>query len=191
MSAKLYLIQNEDGKYYNAAKNYYSELYIGATYATSEQKARDIINYYGLKNHTIDTVTEEDYMTSIASKTVKVIIQMDSIRRELDELRYNIPTISGLNKNLCNFLKNTSNQLLRISKPMFDEFVQKKEETTDDVQGNYEEFINKLAKIQIYDCGELTMVLKASQKDRKSIIGIAKKVLKNEYSNKIYPELLK
>ena len=180
MSAKLYLIQNEECKYYNAAKNYYSELYIGATYATSEQKARDIINYYGLKNHTIDTVTEEDYMTSIASKTVKVIIQMDSIRRELDELRYNIPTISGLNKNLCNFLKNTSNQLLRISKPMFDDFVQKKEETTDDVQGNYEDYINELSKIQMYDCGELTMVLKAFQKDRKSILGISKKIMRNE-----------
>lgn len=180
MSAKLYLIKNESGKYFNAAKNYYSELYIGATYATSDQKARDIINAFGLKNHTIDIVTEEDYMTSIASKTVKVIIQMDSLRRELDEIRYNMPTISGLNKNSANFLKNTSNHLMGISKPLFDEFVKKKEETTDDVQGNYEEFINELSKIELYDCGELTLILKALKKDRKSIVGIAKKTMRNE-----------
>jgi hypothetical protein len=180
MSAKLYLIQNEDGKYYNAAKNYYTELYISATYATTMQKATDIINAFGLKNHSVTIVTEEEFTTSLASKTVKLIIQMDFIRRELDELRWNVPTISGLNKTLCNFLKNTSNQLMRISKPMFDEFVRKKEDTTDDVRGNYEEFINEISKIEMYDCSELTLILKAFKKDRKSMLGIAKKTMRNE-----------
>ena len=180
MSAKLFLIKNEDGKYFNASKNYYSDLYIAATYTTSEIKAKELIDYYKLDNHEIVIVTEDEFTKAIASLTVKTILQMDSMRRNMDELRWSIPTISGLNKNLSNFLKNTSGKLKEISKSMFDEFTKHKEDSTDEILSNYEEFVYELSKIEMYDCSELTTILRAYRKDKGSVLGICKKVLRNE-----------
>jgi len=61
---------------------------------------------------------------------------------------------------------------------MHKEFLNSQEDLTDDVSGHYAEFIESIAKINIYEMGEFNAVLKAFRKDRASILGIAKKVLK-------------
>jgi hypothetical protein len=61
---------------------------------------------------------------------------------------------------------------------MHADFIGKKEDQTDEVQGYYQEFITEMADVKIHQTHEVVMILKAYQKDRASIIGITKKILK-------------
>ena len=61
---------------------------------------------------------------------------------------------------------------------MHADFIEKKEDTTDEVSGFYAEFITEVSKIQIHQTHEITAILQAYKKDRSSILGITKKILK-------------
>lgn len=52
------------------------------------------------------------------------------------------------------------------------------EDSTLDVHDVFYDYVGELSEIPIWDMGEAQAVLKAFKKDKKSILGIAKKILK-------------
>jgi hypothetical protein len=105
---------------------------------------------------------------------------MDSLAVRLDRIAYSLPTMSNLNKQLKNFLTNTSVKLKKAN-PQFNEFLTLKEDATYDVQGIYDEFINNLSVVNMWEVGELNEILKAYRKDKSSVLGITRKV--NRHGN--------
>ena len=60
----------------------------------------------------------------------------------------------------------------------YDEFFDKIEDSTSEVYQVYDEFIQAVASVPIWECKNITLVLQAYLKDPKSIEGITKKILK-------------
>jgi len=78
-------------------------------------------------------------------------------------------------------LKHKLNQLLPIlirEEKSFDDFFNHVESETLAVYSVYEQYIEVVASIPIWDASEATAVLEAFKMDPKSLLGIAKKVLK-------------
>lgn len=121
--------------------------------------------------------SEQEYTEGIASTTTKYAIQLDSVAFGLGLLGYSIPTMSGLNKNLKNFLLNASKKIKDIN-PHFKAFLEKKEDDTDQVQGDYLEMIEEIARVELYQCKRIAEIIRAYKKDPNSIIGIANKINK-------------
>lgn len=79
-------------------------------------------------------------------------------------------------------LKHKLNQLLPIlirEEKSFDDFFNSVEEQTVQVYEIYEQYIEAVASVPIWDASEMTAVIQAFKADKKSVLGIAKKVLKN------------
>lgn len=177
MNAKLYMIQNRDDlKWFNGKYKYFTKQLSLGTYAQNEQKAKEIIAYYKLDNCEIVVVYENEFLKSLASLTTKTIIITETLKKQLEDIQYNLPTISGVNKVLGNFLKNTIEKLKLIT-PLYNEFTNKKEDETFEVQGYYEDFINQVAFTELYECHDLANILRAYKKDREKLINIASQIL--------------
>jgi hypothetical protein len=105
--------------------------------------------------------------------------QQKAILESLISLDYCVQTITlaGIytgreSSNLKNFLNNMKGKL-----KVADEMFNKEFNAINDVQTSYEAMIKTLVEIGIEHAGEIALILKAFQKDSKSIIGIAKKVM--------------
>lgn len=175
--AKLFMIKSSNGEYFNGnTRTFEKKMYLG-TYARSEQKAKEVIDYFKIRGEVIE-VTELEFTESLASQTTKLTIMLDATRTELEAIRYRLPTVSNLNKNLGNFLKNTSQKLKDLN-PHFKDFEKQKEDQTFEVLGYYQDMINEVSKTELYNSHEIAEVLRAYHKDRSSILGIVKKVNNN------------
>ena len=182
MSPKIYLIKNPKGQFLNVEQKepFFSNNLSLGSYGTKRTHVQRIIDsmHIGVKLE-IHESTELEFTQDLATKTTSVIIKLDSIQVELDMLGYNLPTISALNKNLSNFIKNTSKKLKEVN-PGFKEFVKHQEDSTYEVVGVYEEFINEVSLVGMWECSELASILKARRLDRKSILGVTNKILNNK-----------
>lgn len=69
-------------------------------------------------------------------------------------------------------------ELIKVEKEWYDKFFDAKEQSTIDVYNVYENFINEVSKIPIWEMENISKILEAYKKDPKSIEGITKKVLK-------------
>lgn len=177
-NTKIYVVKRSDGKYYNHIDNFFpSRLSLG-TYSPKKSDMEGLIKLKGFQDCEVDEVLEEDWTKDMATLTTSTIIQIDSLRRKLDNIRYILPTVSGMNKNIKNFLQNTSEKL-KIINPIFKEFIEKKEDATDEVTQIYDEFIHEIAELEMWQLGEVTAVIKAYKKDKSSVLGITKKIIKN------------
>ena len=174
--ANLYFIKSND-KYLNGQYNTWHEKAVLATYATTEKNAIDLANHFSIVDYEIEKVSEYDFTGLLANETTRLIIQMDSILVQLEQLRFQIPTISQINKVTHKHLKNTC-ESLKVINPYFNSFIKSQEDATFDVKAVYDSFIHELAKLELWDCENLTYILKAYQKDPNSIKGISKKILK-------------
>jgi hypothetical protein len=177
MNAKLYMIQNvNDKKWFNGKHKYFTKQLSLGTYALNDKKAKDIIAYYNLPDCEVVVINEQQFLESLASMTTKVIIQAESLKIQLEDIRYSLPTISGVNKVLGNFLKNTIEKLKLIT-PLYNEFTNKKEDETFEVSGYYEDYINQVAFTELYECAEISEIIKAYRKDKEKLINIATQIL--------------
>lgn len=82
-------------------------------------------------------------------------------------------------------LKHKLNQLLPIlirEEKSFDNFFNNVEDQTVQVYSIYEKYIEAVASVPIWEASEMTAVIEAFKLDPKSVLGIAKKVLKNNGS---------
>ena len=86
------------------------------------------------------------------------------------------------NRNFRQSLKNKANSFLkelwRVESQYFDKFYDKSELSTKYVYDVYDTFISEISKVPIYDMPNIIMIIKAYNKDSKSIEGICKKILK-------------
>jgi hypothetical protein len=128
-------------------------------------------------NHEIHTITEHEFMEEMASKTTNAVLAGEYFSRLLFNISCILPTVSQVNKTMYQKCKSAIDVLKPFSK-MHADFIGKKEDQTDEVQGYYQEFITEMADVKIHQTHEVVMILKAYQKDRASIIGITKKILK-------------
>lgn len=175
--ANLFMIKSPNGEFYNGqTQTWEKRMYLG-TYALSKNKAEEVLLFYELDAQVIQ-VTELEFTESLASQTTKLTIMLDATRSELEAIRFRLPTISNLNRNLGNFLKNTSQKLKDLN-PHFRDFEKQKEDQTFEVLGFYENFISEVSKTELYYCHEVAEILKAYHKDRSSILGITRKINKH------------
>lgn len=172
----LYFIKS-NGKYLNGKYNTWHEKSVLATYTTSEYNAIQVARHFNYTNYEVEKVSEYDYTGLLANETTRLILQIDSILVQLEQLRYQVPTISQINKVTHKHLKNTCENL-KVINPYFNSFIKSQEDATFDVKEVYDLFIHELAKVELWDCENLIDILKAYQKDPNSIKGIAKKILK-------------
>lgn len=179
MEPKIYQILRNDGKYYNAHDNFFTEQMSIGSYATSRKASQDVINHFKLEHCRVIEHTELEFTQAMAGLTTRVIIQLESTRKLLEEIRYILPTISQLNKNTGKHIKNCSENLKLIN-PYFNSFLKTYEDQTDDVIADYNEFTLELSKVELYNCKALTHLVKAMNRDQKSMIGIANKVMKHQ-----------
>jgi len=177
-SPKLNIIRNSQGKYYNLIDKVFVEQIVNSNWTRTAKEAHDLIDLFKLTDCEVIQLTEEEFTNEMATYTVKAVIVAQSLQEHLKQVNYHLPTISGVNKSLGVFLKNTIEKLSFIT-PYYKEFLKVKEDETDDVKANYDEFIYELSKLELYQTSELTAILKAYQKDSKSILGIAKKIINN------------
>lgn len=73
---------------------------------------------------------------------------------------------------------NTLLQELYICEKDYDQFFNHVEDSTCDVYDVYEKYTKAIASVPIYDAENITMIIEAYKKDKKSIEGICKKILK-------------
>lgn len=176
--ANLFIIQEkETKKYYNAQSEYFIRLLGNSTYTTKEKEAEAIIRVRNLENCEVIAITEEDFIWSLQNITSNAILKAESLKKNLEEINYNLPTISGLNKNLSNFLKNTIDKLKFVN-PIYRAFQSTQEEALFNLQGNYEEMIHEVSKVDLTECENITRIIKAYHKSPDSINGIVNKILK-------------
>lgn len=175
-SPKIYFLKNSEGKFYNSRQKTYFPLIINANYER-DRKILDFLVQNKFKDHEVHTITENDFMHEMASQTTNCVIAGEYFSSLLFNLAYILPTISQVNKTMYQKCKNAIESLKPFTK-MHQNFIEKEEDKTDDVQGYYTEYISEVSKVQIFQTAEVTAILRAYQKDRASILGITKKILK-------------
>lgn len=121
--------------------------------------------------------TEFDFMEELAMITTQTIITGQYFIQLMENINWNLPTISQINKNLKNAL-NRAVESMKAVNTGFKTFEESKEDATFEVSGHYQETIMLLSEIELYNFGEVNAILKAYKKDKTSILGIAKKILR-------------
>ena len=125
-SPKIYVIQRRDGKFYNAKEEWFTSRLSLSSYSVNKKDADVLLQRLSWAgDQEIIERTEEDWTQDMASLTTSTVLRLDSVRKALDEVRYILPTVSGLNKNLKNFLTKTSDHL-KLVNPIFKDFVKAK-----------------------------------------------------------------
>lgn len=180
-SPKIYLLKNAEGKFVSVEQtnvHFVTKMcYARYTKNQKEIEAKRIPYEVVLGCHLeIHVSTEEEFMDELASITTQAIIVGHYYKQLLENIDYNLPTISQINKNLRNSLRN-SIQFLELTTAGFKEFEKSKEDTTYEVYGYFQEMIMQLSGVSLYQVNDLSVLIKALKKDSKSMLGIAKKVL--------------
>jgi hypothetical protein len=176
-SPKIYFIKNQEGKFYNAKNQYYSSAIINANFERNDSIVKSLLKLDKFKDCEIHCITEHEFMEEMANKTTTAVLAGEYFHRVLSDIDNHLPTISQVNKTMSQKTR-VSIDVLKPFDLMHKDFISKKEEDTDDVQGRYKEFINEMCKVQIYQTAEVTAILKAYFKDKGSILGVTKKILR-------------
>jgi hypothetical protein len=177
MSPKIYFIQNQEGKFYNGRFKTWETYFSQASYEKNKATIMEYLKSPRHKDNTCFETTEAEVMEQLAKNTTDLIIAGNYFKDRLVDLSCRIPTISQVNKNLFKSCKNTGELLKPFSK-FYKQFLEQKEEDTDDVSGHFAEYIQKVSSVEIYQMGEINSIIEAYFIDRKSVVGIAKKILK-------------
>lgn len=177
---KLYIIVKEVDSvtsFYNGQDDHFYQDLANATWAKTRKDAQEIIDKRFLSNCKVDSITEDEYIFAKANAMTKITIICDSLSHLLKTTLPNLPNKSQASKNAYRHLKKAS-ESIRGFIPDFEHFAKTREDDVYDVKGYYEEFIHELSLIEFHDLTSLIGLLRAYKKDKKSMIGIAKKILK-------------
>ncbi len=182
-SPKIYLLKNAEGKFVSFEKEgaHFVAKLSYARYVKKEADALKVKSGYEEvlgEELFIHQSTEDEFMLELNLTTTQAVLSGELYKQYLETINYNLPTISSVNKNLKNSLNN-SIDMLRHTNSMFREFEKQQEEEVFEVYAYYHEMILELSKVSIYEVNEVTQMLKTREIDRDSIMGICKKVLKN------------
>lgn len=175
-SPKIHFLKNSEGRFYNSRSKTYFPHVIHANYER-DKKTMEMLVDVKFKDHEIHTITEHQFMEEMAAQTTNCVLAGEYFSRLLFNLSCILPTVSQVNKTMYQKCKSAI-EVLKPFTTMHQNFLKTQEDQTDEVQGYYTEFIAELSKIGIHQTHEVTAILRAYQKDRASMIGITKKVLK-------------
>ena len=126
---------------------------------------------------TVFESTEFDFMEELAMITTQTIITGQYFIQLMENINWNLPTISQINKNLKNSLNSAVRNLYSVNKG-FEEFEKAKEDATFEVSAHFQETIMLISQIELYNFSEINALLKAYLEDKNSMLGIAKKILR-------------
>lgn len=177
-SPKIHFIKNAEGKFYNAREKQWYSNFIHANYERDSKITNAYLQRPNFAGCEIHTITENDFMEEMASKTTNAVLAGSYFSELIKELMFKLPTISQINKTMYQKCKVALDTLVPFTQ-MHLAFIEKKEDDTDEVRGHFEEFIHEMSKVQIYQTGEVIAMLKAYQIDRKSLLGVTQKVIKH------------
>ena len=176
-SPKIHFVKNKEGKFYNARLKIFESNVIHGSYERDFKIANAYLGIERFKDCEVFTMTELEFLENLASKTTNVVLSGSYFAEQLKELGFKLPTISQVGKTMYQKCKSALETLTPFTKMHID-FISKQEDKTDEVRGCYEEFISEACKVQIFQTAEVTALLKAYQLDRKSSMGMAKKILR-------------
>ena len=177
MSHKIYFIE-KNGKFFNSRDNHWYSSFTNANYERSRKILDELIKLPKFEGSSVYETSEEYFMNELATATTDLVIAGEYFSRLLENFACKVPTISQVNKTMYQKCKIAIDVLKPFSQ-MHKDFLKAQEDTTDDVSGYYAEYIQAVGSSKIYETGELVSIIKAYHKDRKSIVGIARKVLNN------------
>lgn len=174
-SPNIYFIRNNEGKFYNAReKQFYSNI-VNANFERDKKVLDDLLHrFHGCG---IYETTENEFMQEMASITTNLVLSGSYFAELLNKHACKIPTISQVNKTMYQKCKIALDTLKPFTS-LHSDFIDKKEEETDDVRSHYEQFIKEMSDVEIYQMGEVVSILQAYKIDKQSILGITKKVLR-------------
>ncbi len=175
-SPKLYFI-TKDNLFYNIREKHWHSQIVNATFDKNAKIMNELIELPKYDGCSLHIMTEHEFMQEMASQTTSLVIAGEYFHRLLFNLASRIPTISQVNKTMSMKCKNAIDALFPFSN-MHKDFIEEEEDKTDEVQAYYAEYIHEVAKVQIYEMAEVVAVIKAYHKDKKSILGVVKKVLR-------------
>lgn len=176
-SPKIYFLKNNEGKFYNSRSNSYYPEIVNANYER-DYKVMQFLIENKFKGHKIHMITEHEFMEEMAQQTTNCVLAGEYFSRLLFNISCILPTVSQVNKTMYQKCKSAIEILKPFTKMHLD-FINAKEDNTDEVQGWYSEYINEVGNVKIHQTAEVASILKAYQKDRSSMLGITKKVLNN------------
>lgn len=174
-SPKIYFLKNSEGKFYNSRSKTYFPLVINANFERDKRVLESLISYR-FTNHEVHTMTEHEFMEEMSSQTANCVLAGEYFANLLFNLSCVLPTVSQVNKTMYQKCKSAI-EVLKPFTELHKDFISKKEDQTDEVQGCYAEYISEMSKVNIHQTMEVVAVLNAYQKDRLSILGIARKIL--------------
>jgi hypothetical protein len=176
-SPKIYFLQRiADSKFYNSRQKTYFTSPVNANYERDRKGIEFLINT-SFKEHQVYETTEDEFWELMAMTTSDLVIAGSYFAERLNNLACIIPTISQVNKTTYQKCKNAIEALKPFTK-WKENFLASKEETTDDVSGLFSEMLFEFGKVEVYEAQRITAVLQAYKKDRESIMGITKKILR-------------
>lgn len=176
-SPKIYFLKNAEGKFYNSRDRAFYSNIANANFERDLNTMKFIVKLDEFVNCEIHEMTEFDFQQHLASETTRVVLAGQYFAQILEQLNMKLPTISQVGKNMHKKIKIALDELTPMTS-LHRDFINSKESQTDEVQGHYQEYIETLAKVQIHESAEVTAILNAYFKDRTSILGITKKILK-------------
>lgn len=106
-------------------------------------------------------------------KITHAIISTEIVLNHLQEIKHTNYYRQELKKKLNLVLP----ELIKAEED-FDKFFDSKEKETNEVYQVYDEFIKTIASVPIYNCEIVTAIIKAFNKNPKSLEGIVNKILK-------------
>ena len=176
-SPKIYYLKRGD-RFYNSKEDYFYESITNANYEKTPQAVQAIINTYPeFSDCEIYSITEDDLFFTMCEQTAHAAIAGAYFAQQLVFLDCRLPTISQVNKILHKKLTTAIDALWPFT-AYHKDFLKKAEDNTDDAMGNLSEVIFRLSKYTISDMKDLILLLDGYDNDKKSMLGIAKKVKK-------------
>ncbi|MVX37244.1 hypothetical protein [Myroides sp. LoEW2-1] len=182
---KYYLIQNNNPesknykKFYETRDKFYYENFYNATFCPTEKIAIGFINKLNLIA-TVITKTESELKAGIHGKLLKTSFLCDVVKAEIDATSSNFPSKTAIGKQLKNNLNRTSDLLMQYMVSFESIIKTSTEDTVYDNQLIVQNMLDSFAAVSPEDYMDLTDIISAFKYDKKSIMGIVKKIAQDK-----------
>ncbi|KZE77505.1 hypothetical protein AV926_14115 [Myroides marinus] len=182
---KYYLIQNNNPeskdykKFYETRDKFYYENFYNATFCPSEKIALGFINKLNL-SAVVVTKKESELKAGIHEKLLKTSFICDVLKAEIEATSSNFPTKSVIGKQLKLNLNRTTDLIKQYMVSFESLAKESNEDIVFDNQLIVQNMLDSFAAISPEDYMDLTDILFAFKHDKKSIMGIVKKIAQDK-----------
>lgn len=163
--------------FYNAQHKTFSEkMHLASWYKNKKEAQRVAVTFGLLDNYQVEEISEDEFYNAGSDSTTRTIIACEIARSYIVENLDIIPAVTMDAKHLRNALGNAINKL-KIIAPHIEDITEEKENEAYTCLGIHDAYIREITSIDIIEMEEITRAINAWKKDRKSINGIANKIL--------------